>query len=63
MKDCLENIDAQNVHGYVIHDHNIDKIDINYPLNAEDSPEGKAFEHGKFVMNLRNAAMKENTLL
>ncbi|KAJ3765233.1 squalene epoxidase [Lentinula raphanica] len=55
LEDCLEGIDSIPVHGYcVIQKDNI--VHIPYPSQHK----GRSFHHGKFIMNLRDAAKKAN---
>ncbi|XP_072805798.1 squalene monooxygenase isoform X2 [Vicugna pacos] len=61
LEDTVEGIDAQVVSGYIIHDlENKSEVQIPFPL-AEDNhvQSGRAFHHGRFIMNLRKAAMAE----
>ncbi|XP_022089762.1 squalene monooxygenase-like, partial [Acanthaster planci] len=62
--DCAENIDARSVEGYVIHDlDSKSKVDISYPKDEGDHVKsGRAFHHGRFVMGLRRAAMKQESV-
>lgn len=59
--DALEGIDAQCLNGYVLHDRESkSEVHITYPLSENSQVQGgRAFHHGKFVMNLRKAAMAE----
>ena len=61
---CLEGFDAQTVKGYVIHDQDTgDQIHIPYPTSADGHIySGRSFHHGRFVMALRKAAQKEETV-
>ncbi|ODQ52171.1 SE-domain-containing protein [Saitoella complicata NRRL Y-17804] len=57
LADCLEGIDAIPVHGYHCIYHN-EGVAIPY-TSTEGVPErGKSFHHGRFVMKLREAALK-----
>ncbi|XP_016071566.1 PREDICTED: squalene monooxygenase isoform X1 [Miniopterus natalensis] len=61
LEDTVEGIDAQVVHGYVVHDRE-SKSDvlIPYPLLEDNRVQsGRAFHHGRFIMSLRKAAMAE----
>lgn len=59
--DAVEGIDAQVVHGYVIHDQESkSEVHIPYPLSENSQVQsGRAFRHGRFIMGLRKAAMAE----
>jgi squalene monooxygenase len=67
LRDCLENIDAIPVKGYGVIYYG-DQVEIPYPANAmgkkgttqKASPkksEGRSFHHGRFVRQLRAAAL------
>lgn len=61
LEDTVEGIDAQFVHGYVVHDRE-SKSDVlvPYPLLEDNRVQsGRAFHHGRFIMSLRKAAMAE----
>ena len=51
LETCLENMDAIPVHGYCVYD-NGKSVHIPYPGEHQ----GRSFHHGRFVMNLRQAA-------
>ncbi|KAF8635148.1 hypothetical protein AX15_000526 [Amanita polypyramis BW_CC] len=51
LESCLENMDAIPCKGYCVYD-NGKSVHIPYP----DGYEGRSFHHGRFVMNLREAA-------
>ena len=51
LEACLENMDAIPVHGYCVYD-NGKSVHIPYPGEHQ----GRSFHHGRFVMNLRQAA-------
>ncbi|PFH48637.1 hypothetical protein AMATHDRAFT_149420 [Amanita thiersii Skay4041] len=53
LASCLENMDAIEVHGYCVYD-NGKSVHIPYP----EGYEGRSFHHGRFIMNLREAAKK-----
>ena len=57
--DCVEDIEAEVVHGYVVHYmRNGQSVALNYPKNEVGLIHtGRAFHHGRFVMNLRRAAL------
>ena len=60
--ECVAHLDAHNVQGYVIHDNDSTmKIELTYPVrdDCQKVEEGRSFHHGRFVMGLRRAAMKE----
>lgn len=61
LEDAVEGIDAQVSHGYLIHDQESkSNIHIPYPLSEDNQVQtGRVFHHGKFIMNLRKAAMAE----
>ncbi|KAJ7166479.1 squalene epoxidase-domain-containing protein [Mycena crocata] len=50
---CLENIDAAHVKGYCVVNGD-QTVVVPYP----DASEGRSFHHGRFIMNLRDAARK-----
>lgn len=65
LRHCLDDIDATTVNGYVIFFHG-EPVEIPYPANAiEQNPEkstsrraeGRSFHHGRFISQLRKAAM------
>lgn len=57
----MEGIDAQVTHGYIIHDwESKSDVQVPYPLLEDNQVQsGRAFHHGRFIMNLRKAAMAE----
>lgn len=59
--DTMEGIDAQDVHGYIIHDRDSKSdVQIPYPvLENNQVQSGRAFHHGRLIMSLRKAAMAE----
>ncbi|KAM6171243.1 squalene monooxygenase [Erethizon dorsatum] len=59
--DAVEGIDAQCLDGYILHDRESkSEVHITFPLSENSQVQGgRAFHHGKFVMNLRRAAMAE----
>lgn len=59
--DTVEGIDAQVVHGYIIHDQESKSdVQIPYPVIENNQVQsGRAFHHGRFIMSLRKAAMAE----
>ncbi|KAF0886715.1 squalene monooxygenase [Crocuta crocuta] len=61
LEDAVEGIDAQVIHGYVIHDQESkSEVHIPYPLSENSQVQsGRAFHHGRFIMGLRKAAMAE----
>ena len=55
--ECLEGIDAVQVHGYYV-GYCGDGVDIPYPkMTGGSRPEGRSFHHGRFIVKLREAAM------
>jgi squalene monooxygenase len=59
--DCLEGIDAIPCFGYHVI-YRGDEIQLPYPYKSEEKAqryEGRSFHHGRFIQNLRQAAMKE----
>lgn len=58
LQDCLEGIDAIDVKGYYVTYYG-EPVWLDYPREKPSSPppQGRAFHHGRFVMNLRRAAM------
>lgn len=61
LEDAVEGIDAQISHGYEINDQeNKLSVLIPYPLSENNQVQtGRVFHHGRFIMNLRKAAMAE----
>ncbi|XP_012664868.1 squalene monooxygenase [Otolemur garnettii] len=59
--DTVDGLDAQVVHGYMIHDRDSkSEVQIPYPLSENNQVQsGRAFHHGRFIMSLRKAAMAE----
>lgn len=59
--DTVEGLDAQVVHGYIVHDQESkSEVQIPYPLTENSQVQsGRAFHHGRFIMSLRKAAMAE----
>ncbi|KAI9737774.1 MAG: Squalene epoxidase [Cirrosporium novae-zelandiae] len=66
MQDCLEGIDAIPSKGYDViyygQEADIPYTDQSLPKDAP-KPEAKGFHHGRFIMKLREAAMKEKNVL
>lgn len=61
--DCVEEIDAQMVHGYAIFKE--DSIaTVKYPLESHHSQDvaGRSFHHGRFVQRLRQAASNQENV-
>ena len=58
LQDCLDDIDAIDVHGYYI-TYFGEPVRLKYPSETPSSPppQGRAFHHGRFVMKLRKAAI------
>lgn len=75
LADCLEGIDAIPCYGYKVSYHG-QGVDIPYPsldengrivsAGANDASakqkEGRSFHHGRFIMNLRKACMKQENI-
>ncbi|ELK08554.1 squalene monooxygenase [Pteropus alecto] len=61
LEDTVEDIGAQDVDGYMLHDQESKStVHIPYPLLENNQVQnGRAFHHGKFIMSLRKAAMAE----
>ncbi|KAI9140932.1 squalene epoxidase-domain-containing protein [Paraphysoderma sedebokerense] len=58
LANCTSNIDAIDVHGYTIFNHN-DTCQLTYPENDDGTkPIGKSFHHGRFIMALRESCKK-----
>lgn len=62
--DCVQGIEAEVVHGYVVHYmRKGQSVALNYPTNEVGSTHtGRAFHHGRFVMNLRRAALENENV-
>ncbi|KAL9053154.1 MAG: hypothetical protein Q9162_004951 [Coniocarpon cinnabarinum] len=65
LRDCLEDIDAVEVHGYECFYYG-EPVMIPYPAEKDTEnvwhgqrPQGRSFHHGRFVQKLRGAAMRE----
>ncbi|CAG8525032.1 1984_t:CDS:10 [Cetraspora pellucida] len=57
LAECLENIDSITCYGYgVFYENEI--VHIPYPNINGKASRGRSFHHGRFIMNLRNAASK-----
>jgi squalene monooxygenase len=62
LADCLEGIDAQAIKGYGIF-HNDERVCLTYPRSTDDEALfGRSFHHGRFIMNLRRAAAKQQSV-
>ncbi|ORY79855.1 ERG1 squalene epoxidase [Protomyces lactucae-debilis] len=62
LRECLEGIDAIQVHGYQCIYH-AESVGIPYTKDKTDKPyEGRSFHHGKFVMALRKRARAEENV-
>lgn len=58
--EAAEGLDAHVVCGYVIHDkETLSEVEIPYPQDECGVQCGRAFHHGRFIMGLRRAALKE----
>lgn len=56
----VEGLDAHVIGGYVIHDtESLSEVEIPYPRDECGVQSGRAFHHGRFIMGLRCAALKE----
>ena len=58
---CVEGIDAAIVHGYIVHNTmSGENVPLAYPREESCNAiiTGRAFHHGRFVMKLREAALK-----
>ncbi|KAL9108976.1 MAG: hypothetical protein Q9227_006372 [Pyrenula ochraceoflavens] len=60
LKHCLEEIDAVTVRGYNVIYHG-EEVEIPYSYE-EPRPEGRSFHHGRFVSQLRKAAMTHRNI-
>eukprot|EP00899_Mesostigma_viride_P013255 jgi/Mesvir1/21930/Mv04927-RA.1 len=57
LQDCVDEIDAQRVDGYVMFKGGEEAV-LRYPLDGYDgSVAGRSFHNGRFIMRLRAAAM------
>lgn len=58
--DCLDGIDAQVTHGYEIYKSKDVSLTLPFPVDKETKKkhEGRAFNNGKFIMNIREACKK-----
>lgn len=69
LRHCLENIDAVTVEGYGVFYHG-EPVEIPYPATAVKQPqhgqphraEGRSFHHGRFISQLRAAAMAHSNV-
>ncbi|XP_060756921.1 squalene monooxygenase isoform X2 [Neoarius graeffei] len=60
LEGAVEGLDAHVVSGYVIHDkESLSEVEIPYPQDEC----GRAFHHGRFIMGLRRAALKEPNVM
>ncbi|XP_072515254.1 squalene monooxygenase [Salminus brasiliensis] len=60
LEDAVEGVDAHVVSGYVVHDReSCSEVEIPYPQDVCGVQCGRAFHHGRFIMGLRQAALKE----
>ncbi|XP_062841257.1 squalene monooxygenase [Trichomycterus rosablanca] len=60
LEDAAEGLDAHVICGYVIHDtESHTDVEIPYPKNECGVQSGRAFHHGRFIMGLRRAALRE----
>ncbi|XP_077991691.1 squalene monooxygenase-like [Glandiceps talaboti] len=62
--DCVADIDAHVTHGYIVHDRCTDShVKLEYPHNDDGSIQtGRAFHHGRFIMQLRKAAQAHKSV-
>ncbi|XP_027027248.1 squalene monooxygenase [Tachysurus fulvidraco] len=64
LEDAVEGLDAHVVCGYVIHDQeSLSVVEIPYPQDECGIQCGRAFHHGRFIMGLRRAALKEPNVM
>ncbi|KAF5904252.1 squalene monooxygenase, partial [Clarias magur] len=60
LEGAVEGLDAHVVRGYVIHDkESLSEVEIPYPKDECGVQCGRAFHYGRFIMGLRQAALKE----
>ncbi|KAF7691926.1 squalene monooxygenase [Silurus meridionalis] len=60
LEGAAEGLDAHVVSGYVIHDlESHSEVEIPYPQDDRGIQCGRAFHHGRFIMGLRHASLKE----
>ncbi|XP_007488373.1 squalene monooxygenase isoform X2 [Monodelphis domestica] len=61
LEGVVEGLDAHVVNGYVIHNQGCrEEVEVPFPRSADSRVQsGRAFHHGRFIMNLRRAAMAE----
>eukprot|EP00002_Diphylleia_rotans_P039526 TRINITY_DN918_c0_g1_i4.p1 TRINITY_DN918_c0_g1~~TRINITY_DN918_c0_g1_i4.p1 ORF type:complete len:534 (+),score=139.58 TRINITY_DN918_c0_g1_i4:39-1640(+) len=58
LSECVEGIDSCHTRGYQIH-HKGEVTTIVYPDDEGKMTVGRGFHHGRFIMNLRKALLKE----
>ncbi|KAL6462297.1 hypothetical protein MHYP_G00287190 [Metynnis hypsauchen] len=64
LEDAVEGLDAHVVCGYVVHDReSCSEVEIPYPQDEYGIQCGRAFHHGRFIMGLRRAALKEPNVM
>ncbi|KNC74928.1 hypothetical protein SARC_12535, partial [Sphaeroforma arctica JP610] len=62
LRSCVDDIDAITEYGYMIY-YKGETITLEYPQDdSGDKLYGKSFHHGRFIMKLREAAMKEKNV-
>ncbi|XP_044514219.1 squalene monooxygenase [Gracilinanus agilis] len=61
LEGAVEGLDAHVVNGYVVHNQGCrEEVEVPFPRSADSQVQsGRAFHHGRFIMNLRRAAMAE----
>ena len=65
LEKTVEGIDAPRVHGYtIVNKSDSDFFPIDYPKDPQTGkiPEGRSFHHGRFIMNLRKAALEQKSV-
>lgn len=63
MEECLEGIDSPKMNGYGVF-YSGEKVHLPYPKpnENEEAPCGRSFHYGRFIMNLRKHARKQEGL-
>uniref|UniRef100_A0A4X2L0J8 Squalene monooxygenase n=1 Tax=Vombatus ursinus TaxID=29139 RepID=A0A4X2L0J8_VOMUR len=61
LEGAVEGLDAHVIHGYVVHNQGCtEEVEVPFPCTASSQVlSGRAFHHGRFIVNLRKAAMAE----
>ncbi|XP_070556790.1 squalene monooxygenase-like [Ptychodera flava] len=62
--DCVNDIDAHVTRGYVVHNRETNsEVLLSYPSDeGKEMQTGRAFHHGRFIMQLRKAAMAQKSV-